>query len=519
MWASLPDEIALTILAWCSAADLGRLSTVDRRLRRLALDESLWKAIYERAFPPCLDDDSTVCLYRLGLGIDTMAICREVDGALDRLLDPDVPTAGPEPDLSSLLWALGSVGNRAAQCPHWWPTIFIVRGYRWAFAVAATEVPRFFGPHIDASPATLVGRVTLRWGKRYRGDLERSRRRFKPHGHGIVKMTVGNGADGSDQVEWVAARWEHGAYTDEVAASYVGHAYPTLRAFPSDARAGFGCGRRGSRTFIHNGAPSGSVGRHTASVVRSGPWRHGLPMPGGRMWTTVGDTFAPSSAAGIGCVFSKDAHGRGIVRDKDGRAVFVGDIVNGHDLVRGQLFSGTGAVLYDGDIPKALRPTGQGRIRLADGRVLYVAMDPENRQTGDYRPRGPTIIAVYPNGDRATYYGDPPQIATFARADGRVDDPPAGWNMIIHVTEVTTPDSVQALWPLLQNTVLRVSNMDDILRWRDAITDGLFWPRSLSASDRTESLAFLDYMAARHGARWARCRAAVRVLCNCLSDE
>lgn len=539
-WSSLPDEIALGVMRWCSARDLGNISLVDHRCRRVALDESLWEALYSRAFPPCpvvpddapslsgnvTDDDeadskhaddwdweasSPLCLTRLGKALAQYDIPAVVTRELDRLADPSSVVDGIMPRLPAPLCAAANMGRRIDACPHHWPSVIAARGYRWAFAVACVDRPRLFGPHLDGSPLQRIGCVTLEtaMGKeRYRGDLarqgtaggrsavedtdrERSAGAYKSrqedaqladvrHGYGHVRYRW---KQHPDVVHWIAGRWVAGDRTG-VGFGY-GHGgfcqYSGVGTWAANATVSLRYGPAELLECGHETLCSISV---RSSRVRS--WRvlrgrHGLAQ------AAIGNR---SGGNGDGVDFGSDANG--IVRGADGAILFQGRV--GIRPEEGRLFSRSGTLLYEGAMTTARTDTS-GTVYVGDGRTMRIDL------------HHGALTVHYVNGDRATWNRTTMRLASFTWSDGSSVQAPHGWNIVFGPMRLVVAQAA------LQETVLRFTSWPDIQRDCDTIASALFWPRVGLSTSPAVSTAFLDLMARRHGPAWARCRDAVSILC------
>nr|UDO47428.1 Morn repeat protein [Pandoravirus massiliensis] len=53
LFALLPDELVIEVMAFCEPRSLARLACASVRLAGLAADGGLWRRLYARAFPPC----------------------------------------------------------------------------------------------------------------------------------------------------------------------------------------------------------------------------------------------------------------------------------------------------------------------------------------------------------------------------------------------------------------------------------------------------------------------------------
>jgi hypothetical protein len=221
------------------------------------------------------------------------------------------------------------------------------------------------------------------------------------------------------------------------------------------------------------------------------------------MWKVLGSNRHTPVGIGYTAIERDDDERQGIIRDANGRITYLGEIGYPHRPVRGRLFSGAGATLYDGDVDTYQWPK-RGRMIMSDGRMVNISID---------RNETWTSVVTYTNGDRALFDGNPPRIRLFERADGRTDYPSDGWDTATYPSEdASSGDSPPPHRPLIMGTMLCVPRIDSIVRYRDALADSVFWP--CLSGDAGASLSFVDHMADHHGAQWVRCRAAVRALCE-----
>ncbi|AJF97677.1 F-box domain protein [Pandoravirus inopinatum] len=518
VWNLLADEHVMAIFSWCAPADLGRLSVVDWRLRRLAFDERLWKRIYEMTFPPC----GARCIATLCKSVAGLDIAALVDRGLDRLLHPTNTTEGCVLPLSDSVRKLGAIARPTLSgCHHHWPDVISVRGYRWAYAVATVHRPRFFGPHLDGSPACLVGRTL---NNDHRGDLIVGERRdvYVAHGYATVDATTflpSGTIYNTIRAQGVSGQWTRG-YPDGHAVAWCGLAYDSddddmcLR----DRCVGFYQGHwaqgRPHRVGTLIG-PDYNGGRPKCGgplVVRHGPWHHGVPGRGTRAWSVVTQKNRPSAGMGIADT-SVAPSAVGIVRAIDGRVAFIGNFSHGKPAV-GLLMDRDGKVVYRGDV-HTIHATRKGRLFLLDGRTVdfgeWKSEPTKNPPSRDDRD-GPRLTVTYSNGDRLHCRGVAAQLIGFVCADGRTYRPPLGWDAAPCCLVYTESTQDLAARLLLQNTPFALAPEHPILSAHKHIPDGVFWPRIASPDEAIAYSGFLDHMALRHGSLWLRCRTAVRLL-------
>nr|UMO80033.1 F-box domain containing protein [Pandoravirus aubagnensis] len=543
-WSSLPDEIGLEMMRWCSARDLGNMSLVDHRCRRVALDESLWEALYTRAFPPCpivcggtscisgngddgdnhdnkgADDwdwqaSSPLCMMRLGEALTQYDIAAVVARELDRLADPTSVVDGIMPRLPAALCAAANMGHRIDACPHHWPSIIAARGYRWALAVACVDQPRLFGPHLDGSPTQLIGCMTLEtmMGKeRYRGDLmqrgtvdgravDSDDKAY--HGHNATDYRGRNKATQSTLVRhgyghvryrwaqhpgvmhWIAGRWVDGDR------SGIGFGY---------GHKGF-CQYSGVGTWAANAAVSIRYGPDSVECGHHSLCSISVRSPRVRSWRVLQGQYGLTQAAvgnraggdgdgdGDGADFGSKANG--IVRGVDGTVLFQGRV--GVTPEDGRLFSRSGTLLYKGALTTARTDTS-GIVYVGDGRTMKINL------------RRGALTVHYTNGDCATWDRATMRLVSFEWADGSTVQAPHGWDIVFGpVHALIAPAAIQ-------DTVLRFTSWPDIQSNCNAIASARFWPRAGPSTAPTVGMGFLDSMARRHGPVWAQCRDAVSIL-------
>nr|UDO47487.1 F-box domain protein [Pandoravirus massiliensis] len=534
-WDRLADEHVFCLLRHLGAGDLMRVSMVDRRFRCIALDECLWKALYIAAFPPC----PTRCLATAGesvVGVDIAAI---VNAGMDRMLDPTWAATECVIELPLAVRALGDMDSvPLATCPHHWPDVLYARGYRWAYAVAMVDSPRLFGPHLDGSPACLVGR-----SQGWRGDL--TKWPCGPMGHGFATVDSMNPCSWKRQwdpvrLQSVSGQFSHGRPAGRVVAWC--HRVQSARCNERDWCTGFyqgtmtGAGPHGVGVLI--GPTKGSAGRtqfghnRVLSVIRCGAWQDGRPVAGNRTWSVLGHR-EQAQAAGIGYC-TGDTENSGIVRTFNGKVAFLGT-VKSWEVVTGRFMSGDATVVYegcarialaaddDGDINNAIKNRQRTRcstLFIRDGRVADLAgwrgawdggSAPQSRQ--DAGP--PTVIMTYANGDRMHWRGNPASPAEFVFADGRrLCRPPLGWNLVAHCAPTTLSGGAEPRARtrlLIQDTPFALPAGHAALS-HEYVDGVVFWPRLSTADDARLYVDFMDHMAACHGPQWVRCRAAVRLL-------
>nr|UMO79136.1 F-box domain containing protein [Pandoravirus belohorizontensis] len=540
VWALLPEEAAMGILSHCGPADLCRLSAVDWRLRRLAIDERLWRTIYETAFPPC----DGGCIATLGASVASLDIAALVDRSLDLMFDAGEATAGCALPLPEPVIRLGDPrGARLSneQCQHHWPDVVTARGYRWAYAVAIVSRPRLFGPHLDGSAPCLVGRSV--WcGATHRGDLADTRfGALGAHGYATASgsqfVPSGHTIDHTIKARGISGHWSHGLADGRAVAwcALMGGVHDISRVEPRDQCVGFYQGD------WCQGAPHGSgvliAPDHKypirecggPSVVRCGPWRLGSTHVGNRAWGVVASENRPG--AGLGITVANPSR-LDIVRTVDGRVAFLGQVRMWMPH-SGQLMGGDGSVLYDSSASIGKYDNeSTGRVLFPDGRVVHLVIASRKSYGGasttlklyggvptafEFGLGDPVISIVYPNGDRMNWYGgriEPVTPIKFIYADGRALMPPLGWNMVSWCqpprTSFSNTADAEAL--LCDTPFASTTEHHHILQMRAYLDDLVFWPRLAGPDDAAGCAAFLDHMAAHHGPTWIRCRAAVRLM-------
>ncbi|AGO81999.1 F-box domain containing protein [Pandoravirus dulcis] len=550
VWALLPEEAAMAVLSYCEPADLGRLSAVDWRLRRLAIDERLWKGIYETAFPPC----GSRCIAALGASVAGLDIAALVNRGMDIMFDASKTTAGcalPLPEPVVRLGCPWGFRSPSEQCQHHWPDVIAARGYRWAYAVAIVSRPRFFGPHLDGSAPCLVGRSV--WcGATHRGDLADTRfNALGAHGYGTANhgqfLPSSHTTDYTIKARAISGHWSHGVADGRAVAwcALMGGVHDTSRIEPRDQCVGFYQGDwcqgmpHGSGVLIapDHDYPIRKCGG--PSVVRCGPWRLGSAHVGNRAWGVVASEDRPNAGVGI---TGTDPSRLDIVRTADGRVAFLGDVRMWMPH-SGQLMGRDGSVLYDGIVcTDKYDSESKGQAIFPDGRAAHLDMEsykldggvPIQRKTHGRAPitykfyngvmtavksdlGDPVISIAYPNGDRMNWYGGRRERATpvkFIYADGRALMPPLGWNMVswCHPPRSSCSDAVGAEALLCDTPFASNDNYRNVLQIRAYLDHLVFWPRLAGPDDAAGCAAFLDHMAAHHGPSWVRCRAAVRLM-------
>lgn len=526
VWDLLSDEHAMAVLSWCAPADLGRLSAVNQRLRGLALDERLWKAVYEATFPPC----GPCCIATLGASVASLDIDALVDRALGLMFDPAEIIADCVLPLPESVSALGQVQRPQADgCSHHWIEVIDVRGYRWAHAVATVDRPRLFGPHLDGSSPCLVGRSVSPGGTVYRGDLVASRRgTYVAHGYATADAVQVVPRDSAQEHALVArgpsGRWAHGKLSGR-AVAWCGSPRPDSRLMSNEPRnwcVGFYLGlwvdgrQHGAGILMAPDYPYPRTRCGAPSMVRHGSWdsgRFGYPA---RAWSVVAHENHPNAGIGI-LETSGETQKTGIVRAADGRVAFVGSVRPWYPVV-GRLMAHDGSVIYDGDVCVS-HEKRRGRLFLSESRCAVTLAGWTGRL--DRRPpphelrhdRGtPTITIAYANGDQMRWHDNPASPAVFVYADGRMCRPPLGWEMAPCYPPRGNLADGSVTRPLIQDTPFALCETEGIIAARDSIRDLAFWPRLGDPDSIPTYTEFLDHMAIHHGPLWVRCRAAVRLL-------
>lgn len=177
----LADETVLHILRYLPAQSVGSMACVSSRLHRLAMDESIWRSLYDALCPPCLD--SSVCMAHKGQGLDSAPWS---SGSGAHAADPRWAQLVAHPYPSHPLYPILRHGSRnreahlqrfvntpAFACPHHCPSITGARGFRWAYASQCVP-PRSIdatGVRVGCGPVCPLG-VTLTHTV-YRGEWHR----------------------------------------------------------------------------------------------------------------------------------------------------------------------------------------------------------------------------------------------------------------------------------------------------------------------------------------------------------
>ncbi|AVK75025.1 F-box domain containing protein [Pandoravirus quercus] len=517
VWGLLADEHAMAILSWCTPADLATLSAVDWRLRRLALDERLWKDIYDTAFPSC----GRGCIATLGKSVAGLDIAALVDRGLDLMLDPTKTTTGCVLPLPESVSGLGQIHNPALlSCHHHWPDVITARGYRWAYAVATVSRPRLFGPHLDGTPPRLVGR-SCSLNTIYRGDLADGRRdTHVAHGYAtadaIQFLPPGSTTDRTIVAHSPSGQWAHGRLAGRAVAW----------CSPRDCDPRPPTDYRNQWVGFYQGPWAGGC-PHGIGILIGPDYKYPQPSChapsvvgcGNREWSVVAHKDHPNAGVGTGGGMGDRGATMGVVRTVDGTVAFAGE-VSRFQPVAGRLMAQDGMAVYDGDVCATDRKKRKGRLFFVDGRTIDLAGwgGELNRGTPPefkYGRGAATILVTYVNGDMVRWYGNPASLIEFVCADGRVYQPPLGWDTAACRSSSSHADSSardQSARLLIQNTPFALPKGRDILLAHDHIRDLVFWPRLASSDDSLAYAAFLDHMAVHHGPLWVRCRAAVRLL-------
>lgn len=525
VWDLLADEDVLAVLTHCAPADLGRVSTVNWRLRCLALDERLWKALYDATFPVC----GKFCIAHVGQSVAGLDLAALVERGLDIMLDPTETTTGCALPLPEEVAALGD-NNYAVvrKCHRHWPNVVAARGYRWAYAVAAVGRPRFFGPHLDGSPPSLIGR-SYSLGTIYRGDLvdifgDDERATYAAHGYATADATCfvprGSSIDHAIVAHGASGQWARGVLEGRA----VAWCRPAQRSLSPQTDYRDQCVGFYQGLWV-NGCPHGSgiligpdylypqVACHAPSVVRSGAWYGGLPGHATRAWSIV--SAEGSACAGVGALATaEDAPKTGIVRTAEGVVAFVGEVGEWRPAM-GRLMARDGDLTYDGDVC-AEHGGHKGRLILVDGRTIDLDeqkndpnMDVSPEPESDHHSVPAAVVVTYPNGDRVRWRANAASPITFIYADGRTCEPALGWDTAACSLAPCVDPAVRLL---LDGTPFAAAQRHALFLVHDSIKDLVFWPRTARPSDALVHALFLDHMAAHHGPRWVQCRAAVRLL-------
>lgn len=513
---ALPDEILVVILGMCAPCDLCHLSAVSSALRRLALDERLWKSHYKSVVERCYGMPQD-CLARGGNQLGNVDPFACVIDAADRLLDIGLPLV----DTDNLVPRAMSRMCRDVpkRCCHHWPLVIRARGYRWAYAVAKVKQPRWFGPHLDGSPTGLVGRV-VRDGFQCRGDFVRIRGKYKPHGYATCDGMRHKCSCGSTRciVRKVSGKWTHGTPTGPV----VG--WMPLQKGNTYTRTGSSCLCRGwAESYIT------SLGDR-ALFLQGGYGRHGLEGPGvvigaetmrACQWVRGQHTDVVTihkSSVQQACADGRpDRRVRGTLRVR-GLLGFCGTLKSQDTPREGDFFDANGNVLFRGDLD-----AGQGRI-YADG-GLVLKCDEWNREwRRDRQDRGDPgkapITVYYANGDKAVWASTGRQhVLTRFVAGGTSYEPALGWHVVtlpgtsaLKTADDSRDQSQGRRLVIDKDWVWSSSACRDQIRWPDKVVDLnlVFWPRINSTRFVDDVLQFIDHMVANHDARlWTRCLKAV----------
>ncbi|AGO84831.1 F-box domain containing protein [Pandoravirus salinus] len=514
---ALPNEILAIIMGMCAPRNLCRLAAVSSALRRLALDERLWKLHYKRAVGRCYGVPGG-CLARGGNQLGDVDPFACIIATADRLLDIKSPIVDASDPYRAMRHLCRSVPQQS--CRHHWPSVIRARGYRWAYAVAKVKRPRWFGPHLDGSPASLVGRVE-RGGHLCCGDFVRIRGKYKPHGYATCDGMSHKCDCGSTHhvVRKVSGIWSHGVPTGPV----VG--WMPLQKGDAYSRSGSSCLCRGwsesyvgclddCALFLHGGY--GSHGLEGLGVVvgsktmRACQWVRGQP--------TDVVTIHKSSGQQACADGRSDSRVRGTLR-VHGLLGFCGTIESEDTPREGDFFGTHGNVLFRGDLD-----AGKGRIYADDGLVLKC--NKWNREwRRDRQDRGDPgkapISVYYANGDKAVWArtGQQPVLVRFV-AGGTSYEPILGWHVVM-LPDASTPEAAddsrdQSQGRRLvidQDWVWSSSACRDQIRWPDRVVDLnlVFWPRINSTRFIDDVLRFVNHMVSNHDAQlWTRCLKAVR---------
>ncbi|AJF97431.1 F-box domain protein [Pandoravirus inopinatum] len=514
--AALPEEILMAILALCGPRDLCHLSAVGPVLRRLALDERLWKPHYKRAVARCYGMPEQ-CLARGGDQLGKVDLFACVIAAADRLLDTGtrmIDTDGLIPRVVRRLCR--DVPQQS--CRHHWPSVIHARGYRWAYAVATVKQPRWFGPHLDGSPAGLVGRVE-RDGFLCCGDFVRIRGKYKPHGYATCDGMSHKCSCGLTRsiIRKVSGRWTHGVPTGPV----VGW-MPLQKKKADYWRTGSACVCRGwyesyvtytddRALFLQAGyGPHGLEGPGVvigSKAMRACQWVRGQPTDVVTLYKSLAEEVCTDGRPG--------SRVRGTLR-VHGLLGFHGTIKSKSTAHEGDFLGPDGNVLFRGDLG-----TGKGRIYADNGLVLKCdAWDRDWHPDQDRPGPGKASISVYyANGDKAVWAcaGRQPVLTRFV-AGGVSYEPTLGWH-VVTLPDVNTAKSTDHCDRQRRRTLVlddgRIWSSSwrlEQIQWPDKVIDLdlVFWPRINSTRFVDQVLQFVDHMIANHRAEpWTRCRKAV----------
>ncbi|BCU02809.1 F-box domain containing protein [Pandoravirus japonicus] len=166
---ALPDEVICLVLEACAQRDIGALAQTCRRMRRLCMDDTLWRCVYLCDFPPCRD----VCLWVLGNEVDRLpvSLLDHVRHWLGRALDRDDDLSAVDPVDARVAQGIehltGASVEGVSRCVHHWPAVIQSRGHRWACAsmVALDDGMatrrRFHANYTSGAPGVIVGFCTV----------------------------------------------------------------------------------------------------------------------------------------------------------------------------------------------------------------------------------------------------------------------------------------------------------------------------------------------------------------------
>lgn len=575
VWDAFPDEVICIVLEACAQRDIGALAQTCRRMRRMCMDDALWRRVYLRDFPPCRG----ACLWVLGNEVDRLpvSLLDHVQHRLGRALDREDDLSVLDPVdarvAQSIEHLTGDSVEGVSHCVHHWPAVIQTRGYRWACAsmVALDDGiatrRRFHANYTPGAPGVIVGFCAVQapyaYDSKGRGDREENwtddgalypaayRGEVTVRGGGFVAHGAGTLTSRADhRHQWMCRSgvWKHGkghrakgpcAWWQSVHGRHDGAVFVHCSGADRvphlvEEFSGTVCNTGVLLTPLDDIVAAGCLSHaHADTDPRKGATRMALvarPGTPGRRQGTVTAVTTDLSLRAIanhlgsrGCWTTLCADGQGLVRTPSRRVAFAGWL---HRCCpqSGSAWSVDGHLLYDGLFER--EETVRGTFYRSDGTTLTCSWAHARRD--DLRAFEP-VTAVHPDGATVVWreWRDVdghmrPRVVGFYWAPSGVSAAGAErpwpssthWDVVVLPREPNAPPEAPVR-PLLADTGMPVADSLCVPHIYEILGDLAFWPRPNGAHDKRphlhDALAFVSRMAATRP-RWARCARIVSAL-------
>lgn len=574
-WDALPDEVICLVLEACTQRDISTLAQTCRRMRRLCMDDALWRRVYLRDFPPCRE----ACLWLLGNEVDRLpvSLLDHVQRRLGRVLDRDDDLSALDPVdarvAQSIEHLTGGSVEGVSRCVHHWPAVIQARGYRWACASmvaldgggAVTRRP-FHANYAPGASGAIVGSCAVQAPHTYdskgRGDREDDwtddgaiypaayRGEVAVRGGGFVAHGAGTLTSRADhRRQWMcrSGLWKHAkahrargpcAWWQSVHGRHDGAAF--VHCSGADRVPHLVEGFR--VTMCNTGVllmPSGDIAAvgclshaHADTDPRKGATRLALIACSGTPGRCQGTVTAMTTDLSLrvianhigskGCWTALCADGQGLVRTPGRRVAFAGWL---HRCCpqSGSAWSVDGHLLYDGLFER--EETDSGTFYRSDGTTLACSWARARRD--DLRAFEP-VTMVHPDGATVVWreWRDVdghmrPRVFDFFWAPSGTDAaaterpwPCSTWDVVVLPREPgALPEA--PMCPLLADAGMPVAGSLCVPPIYEILADLAFWPRPNGAGGKrphlADTFAFVSRMAATRP-RWVRCARIVSAL-------